>query len=214
MKKKPDNKTHANTATREDSHEIDVELVQESAVTSSGEGETGGTARGAETPEQAIKKDTVKTPKGDMEEARKFRDQIASLNEKHLRLLAEYENYRKRTAREMECVADVASERLLLQFLPILDNLDRATEHRNDKTTLEEYVKGIALIEEQLRKALAQIGLKKMDVVGERFDPEIHDAVFQIESEDHESGIIVSEVEKGYILNGKVIRHPKVAVSK
>ncbi len=80
---------------------------------------------------------------------------------------------------------DVISEKLLAQFLPILDNLDRATEHRNDKTTLEEYVKGIALIEDQLRAILAQAGLKKIEAIGEQFDPAVHCAVFQQESKEH-----------------------------
>lgn len=139
---------------------------------------------------------------------------VAALNERYIRLLAEYDNYRKRTAREMECVADIASEKLIREFLPILDNLDRATEHRNDKTTLEEYVKGIVLIEEQLRKVLAQAGLRRMDVIGERFDPASHDAILQVESQEKEPGIVVGEAEKGYLLNGKVIRHPKVVISK
>jgi len=141
-------------------------------------------------------------------------EKLASLNEKYIRLLAEYDNYRKRTAREMECVMDIVSEKLLTQFLPILDNLDRATEHRNDKTTFEEYVKGIALIEDQLRVVLAQAGLKRMEVIGSKFDPAVHFAVFQQESKDHEPGTIIAEAEKGYTLQDKVIRHPKVVVSK
>ncbi len=138
---------------------------------------------------------------------------IAALNDRYLRLLAEYDNYRKRTAREMECVMDVISEKLLSQFLPILDNLDRATEHRNDKTTLEEYVKGIAMIEDQLRAVLAQAGLKKIDTLGEKFDPAIHCAVFQQESKEHPPGTVIAEAEKGYMLQDKIIRHPKVVVS-
>jgi molecular chaperone GrpE len=138
---------------------------------------------------------------------------IAALNDKYIRLLAEYNNYRKRTAREMECVMDVISEELLAQFLPILDNLDRATEHRNDKTTLEEYVKGIAMIEDQLRAILAQAGLKKIEAIGEQFDPAVHCAVFQQESKEHPPGTVIAEAEKGYMLQGKIIRHPKVVVS-
>lgn len=162
--------------------------------------------------EEKTEKEMPQAPASSKEQ--ELENRIAALNERHIRLLAEYDNYRKRTAREMECVADIASERLIREFLPILDNLDRATEHRNDKTTFEDYVKGIALIEEQLRKALAQAGLKKMDVIGERFDPASHDALFQMESPDTEPGIVVSEAEKGYMLNGKVIRHPKVIISK
>jgi molecular chaperone GrpE len=141
-------------------------------------------------------------------------DKLAALNEKHLRLLAEYDNYRKRTAREMEFMMSAVSEKLLSRFLPILDNLDRATEHRNASTSMEEYVKGIALIEDQLRAALAQAGLEKMEVIGQPFDPSAHSAIFQQESKDHPPGTIIAEAEKGYTLQGKIIRHPKVVVSK
>ena len=165
--------------------------------------EVAAAAPEAEMPEA----DSQPSLKSDAEE------KLAALNEKYLRLLAEYDNYRKRTAREMEYMMEIVSEKLLSQFLPILDNLDRATEHRNDKTTFEDYVKGIALIEDQLRIVLAQAGLKKMEVIGQKFDPAVHSAVFQQESKDHEPGTIIAEVEKGYTLQGKIIRHPKVVVS-
>jgi molecular chaperone GrpE len=139
---------------------------------------------------------------------------LIELNDRYLRLLAEYDNYRKRTEREKDELIKTASENLIMELLPILDNLDRATEHRNKKTTYEEYVKGIALIEDQFRAVLARVGLEPMEVVGKPFDPAIHDAVMQIETDEYESGIVTDEVEKGYMLSGKVIRHPKVIVSK
>lgn len=136
------------------------------------------------------------------------------LNEKYVRLLAEYDNYRKRTAREMTNLVETASENLITSLLPILDNLDRATEHRSDKTSLEEYAKGIALIEDQFRDILARAGLEPLNATGEPFDPNLHDAIMQMESDEHQSGAVIQEVEKGYLLNGKVIRHSKVVVSK
>ncbi len=136
------------------------------------------------------------------------------LNERYLRLMAEYDNYRKRSIREKGELIKTASENLIIELLPILDNLDRATEHRKSTTTLEEYVKGIAIIEEQFRAVLAKVGLEPLDAVGKPFDPAIHDAVMQIESEHHDPGTVITEAEKGYVLSGKVIRHPKVIVSK
>jgi molecular chaperone GrpE len=136
------------------------------------------------------------------------------LNEKYLRLMAEFDNFRKRTVREKGEIALDATGGLVRELIPILDNLDRATEHRNDTTTLEEYVKGIALIEDQIRQVLAGAGLEVIEAVGTPFDPEIHEAVMQIESEEHESGTVTSEVEKGYMIRHKIIRHPKVIVAK
>lgn len=143
-----------------------------------------------------------------------IKDKLTALSEKYLRLLAEYDNYRKRSIREIEVRYQTATEDIIKELLPILDNLDLATEHKNDKTTIEEYVKGIALIEDQLRGVLAQAGLKHIEVVGKPFDPNIHDAVMQIESDKYESGIVSSEVQKGYVVGDNVIRHSKVIVSK
>lgn len=166
--------------------------------------------------EVAVAMPEKEMPETDLQSSPKFdaEERLAAFNEKYLRLLAEYDNFRKRTTREMECVMDIVSEKLLAQLLPILDNLDRATEHRNDKTTFEEYIKGITLIEDQLRNVLAQAGLKRMEVIGRKFDPAVHCAVFQQESKDHEPGTVIAEAEKGYTLQGKIIRHPKVVVSK
>ena len=114
----------------------------------------------------------------------------------------------------MTNLIETASENLITSLLPILDNLDRATEHRSDKTSLEEYAKGIALIEDQFRDILARAGLEPLNATGEPFDPNLHDAIMQMESDEHESGAVIQEVEKGYLLKGKVIRHSKVVVSK
>ena len=141
-------------------------------------------------------------------------EKLKALDEKYMRLLAEYDNFRKRASREIEEILRTANEELIIELLPILDNLDRATQHKNDRETFEEYEKGIELIENQLRDVLARAGLAPMEVVGKPFDPNFHDALLQIETDEYESGIITSENLKGYMLSGKVIRHPKVIVSK
>lgn len=206
MAKKPDKKNHQNTSAP---NGAPAGTAEETPEMNTGTGETG-----AEPPAPETEAPAEGMPPAPSRKEQELENRLAALNERYVRLMAEYDNYRKRTAREMECVADIASEKLIREFLPILDNLDRATEHRNDKTTIEDYVKGIELIEEQLRKVLAQTGLLKMEVLGERFDPAIHDAIFQMESQEKEPGIVVGEAEKGYMLNGKVIRHPKVIISK
>ena len=141
-------------------------------------------------------------------------EKMKTLNEKYLRLLAEYDNYRKRSVREIEEVYKMGNAELINKLLPILDNLDRATEHKDNKKTYEEYITGIALIEDHLRDVLVQCGLEPLEVIGKPFDPNLHDAVMQMESDEYESGIISSEIQKGYMLSGKVIRHSKVVVSK
>ena len=152
--------------------------------------------------------------KGKRTKENELEEKLKVINEKYLRLLAEYDNFRKRTTREIENILKTANENLINELLPILDNLDRATAHKNDKETLEEYLKGIELIENQLRDILKRAGLEPMEVIGKPFDPNFHDALMKIESDEYESGIVTSENQKGYILSEKVIRHAKVIVSK
>ncbi|MBN1295021.1 MAG: nucleotide exchange factor GrpE [Candidatus Latescibacteria bacterium] len=161
-------------------------------------------------------KESVQTEgiKPDQAAATEIEKRLAELNDKYIRLLAEYDNYRKRTAREFEDIIKRGAEKLIIELLPILDNLDRATEHKNDKTTYDEYIKGIAMIEEQFRAILSRAGLEPLNAEGKPFDPNLHDALLQIESDKHKTGMVTSEVEKGYMFEGKVIRHSKVIVSK
>jgi len=176
--------------------------------------ESSGDMTGIEQPVAEEVPDGVQpeTPPEEMETVP--RAEYDALNERYLRVIAEYDNFRKRTNRERSDLLRTATEQLMLKILPILDNLDRATEHRTNSTNLEEYVNGIAIIEDQLRAVLAGAGLEKIEVIGVPFNPEIHDAIMQIESDDYESGLVAGEAEKGYSLTGKVIRHPKVIVSK
>ena len=155
----------------------------------------------------------VKTKK-DSKKNNKYKEELKALNEKYVRLLAEYDNYRKRSSREVQSILCTANENLVKEILPIIDNLDLATEHRKNDTTLEEYVKGISLIEDQLRDILLRAGLKHIEAVGQPFDPNLHEAILQMDSDEYESGIVVKETQKGYLFSDKVIRHSKVVVSK
>ncbi len=153
-------------------------------------------------------------PGGEAAHAVESESKQNEIAEKYLRVLAEYDNYRKRAAREMIALAKTATENLIIEILPILDNLDLATEHKDNPTSMDEYVKGVALIEDQLRDVLAAKGLIPIEAVGKPFDPNLHDAVSVLESDEYESGMVMHEVQKGYQLGDKVIRHSKVVVSK
>ncbi len=150
----------------------------------------------------------------DLDNLGKKASECDALNEKYLRLLAEYDNFRKRTARERDRLYQSASEDFMQELLPVLDNLDKATEHRKNGVSLEDYVHGIAIIEDQLRNVLSHAGLTAMQVIGQPFDPNLHEAILQIDTDEFEPGTVVQELQKGYTLNGRVLRHPRVVVSK
>jgi molecular chaperone GrpE len=132
-----------------------------------------------------------------------------------MRLAAEFENYKKRTVREFDALVQSASQDVIRDLLPILDGVDRALAHREKgQADSEGYQEGVRLIMEQFPKVLSNRNLKKIETVGQRFDPNIHEALLQMPSDEYEAGIVSTEVEKGYRLGDKVLRPAKVVVSQ
>ena len=124
------------------------------------------------------------------------------------RLKAEFENSRKRLERERSRILEAASERLVVELLPVLDNLDRALEADGDIR------EGVRATRDQLVEVLASEGLLPVASDGQPFDPNVHEAVMGQPSEDHEEGTILQTFERGYVLNGKPIRVAKVVVAR
>lgn len=139
--------------------------------------------------------------------------QNKELEERLLRLAAEFDNYKKRVAREQNQIIKSASQNLISKLLESLDNFSRALESAKNSSDVKSFQSGVELIYSQLSEILAKEGLEEINAVGQHFDPNFHEAVLQVESEQAE-GTIVDEISKGYKLNGKVIRHSKVIVAK
>lgn len=133
------------------------------------------------------------------------------MSEKYLRLLAEFQNYKKRTAKEKEEVYAFGNEKLMLELLKVLDNFERALE---TKCSDEKYSKGMELIFKQLQDTLQKAGLEEIEALGKEFDPNFHNAVTTEENPDYESGQVSGVLQKGYTLNKKVIRPSMVKVNK
>lgn len=159
-----------------------------------------GQPEGSETPEE--KADSVKTA-----EQQKKED-----DEKYMRLMAEFQNYKKRVAKEKQDIQSFANEKIITELLEVLDNFERSLEHSSDAD--ENYVKGMEMIFQQLKTAMEKAGLKEIQALGEDFDPAVHNAVMQEESDELESGKVSKVLQKGYKLNDKVIRAAMVAVAK
>lgn len=123
------------------------------------------------------------------------------------RIKAEFENSRKRAERERERILRTASEGLISELLPVMDNLDRALEHEGDIR------EGVRATRDQLAEVLGRQGLLPVASDGQHFDPNVHEAVMSQPSEDHEEGTVIQTFERGYVLNGKPIRPAKVVVA-
>jgi molecular chaperone GrpE len=145
-------------------------------------------------------------------EVQELQDERDRLKDRHLRLAAEYDNFRKRTAREWEEQRKRASAEVLRQVLDIADNLERALQVQPEDA--EGLQKGVELIHQQLQAFLGRCGIERMEVKGTPFDPNRHDAVLLVDSEEVESQHVVDVVQSGYTLHGEVLRPARVAVSR
>lgn len=135
------------------------------------------------------------------------------LNDKYLRLYSEFENFRKRTAKERLDLMKTAGEDVFKLLLPILDDFERAQANMDNAKDVKSVKEGVELIHNKLLRELQNKGLKAMESKGETFDPEFHEAITQIPApKDDLKGKVVDEVEKGYFLHEKVIRFAKVVV--
>ncbi|WP_205516253.1 nucleotide exchange factor GrpE [Paenibacillus sp. SYP-B3998] len=130
-----------------------------------------------------------------------------------LRVQADFDNFRRRARAEKEDFAKYASLKLIEQLLPVVDNFDRALTSSKETKDFDGLVKGLDMTFRQLDQLLGQEGLKPIESIGQPFNPEFHQAVMQVESDEHEEGIVVEELQKGYILKDKVIRPAMVKVS-
>ncbi len=136
-------------------------------------------------------------------------NRLSELEQDYARLKAEFYNYRKRMEQQYEKLKKLASERIIKELLPVIDNFERAIQHAKDDDPLKQ---GVIMVYRQLLDVLCKEGLKSIESVGKSFDPVFHEAVAIAEGE--EEGIVLEEYERGYILNEKLLRPAKVKVSK
>lgn len=133
--------------------------------------------------------------------------------DKYLRAVADLDNYKKRAIREKVDIIKYGKEDVIKDILPFVDSLDRALDHA-DSSDVQAFKEGIKLIQEQLLSCLKKHGVEKIDSVGLDFDPNFHEAMMQVESEEHDENKVVNEVQKGYLLNGRLLRPSKVCICK
>lgn len=139
-----------------------------------------------------------------------IKEEYKELDDRFKRMLAEFENFKKRTQKEKENIYGMVTGDVLMTMLPIMDNLEKAAEA---KTEDSQYQEGIKLVSRQFSEALKSLGLEEIEAVGKRFDPQYHEAVSHIEDETKGEQEIVQEYRKGYKIGNKVIRYSMVIVA-
>ncbi len=159
---------------------------------------------------KADKKDKKKEKAAKKSEAEKLKEQLAESNDKYLRLMAEYDNFRKRTAKERLDITSDAKGDTVLEILPVIDNFERALA---TETTDENYKQGIEMIFNQFNEVLAKLGIEVINPEGEEFDPNFANAVNQIEDPELGNNVVAQVFQKGYKIGDKVIRYAMVVVA-
>jgi len=149
-----------------------------------------------------------------VEDADDPEEKLAKLNDSYLRLMAEYDNYRKRTIKEKSELIKTGGEKALVELLPVIDDFERAMKTLETATDLSAVKEGILLIYNKFITYLRQNGVNPIETVGQVFDPEVSDAIAAIPAQDEEQkGKVIDNIQTGYTLYDKVIRHAKVVVA-
>jgi len=165
----------------------------------------------ASTPEDGSK--VAGVPTAELEtELEKARQQCAAYLDRAARIQAEFDNYRKRNAREQQDYREYALADALKTLLPILDSLDRAL--KTSATSVEEYRSGIELIDRQFHDALARLGVQPIEAEGESFDPNVHQAVQMVDSAEAPDNTVIDELQRGYKLKERLLRPAMVRVAR
>lgn len=162
---------------------------------------------------RAEKKAAKKQAKHD-KKADACKEQIAQLEDKVKRQLAEFENFRNRSEKEKHAMFETGAKSVIEKILPVVDNFERGLATVPEEKQEDPFVDGMNRVYRQLLTELENIGVKPIEAVGQEFDPNLHNAVMQAESDEYESGVVAQELQKGYTYHDSVVRHSMVAVTK
>ena len=149
-----------------------------------------------------------------LDKYRELEDRLAAREDRILRAVADAENTKKRLQREKDEQIRYANETLMKDLLPVIDNIERAIEHSNSGSDQDGLIEGLNMTRKGFLDSLAKYGCKPVEAVGEIFDPNLHEAVSQQESANHEANTVLGELQKGYILKDRLLRPAMVVVSK
>ncbi|WP_255639738.1 nucleotide exchange factor GrpE [Aquibacillus saliphilus] len=179
----------------------DQEIIEEQELVDENREET----------EETEEAEVIDTVNSELESVKQEKEEVY---QRMLRVQAEFDNFRKRTQREKEADRKYKSQSLATELLPVVDNFERAlnTEVKDESTA--SFIEGVKMVYRQLTAALEKEGIEVVKTEGEVFDPQVHQAVMQVEDDQYESNVVVEELQKGYKLNDRVIRPAMVKVNQ
>ena len=220
MEKKEDKANHEKDDFTEEttgeiaSEDIDKAISDAESDLSGGDGEdmTSVLDEGIDASEASVEaeEDPLEPLLADLEKAR---DEARENNDKYLRAVAELENFKKRIMREQAESYKYVNEDIIKGLLPVVDNLERALSHGEDNSNADALIEGVGMVLKQFIEVLERFGVKSIDALGETFDPNYHEAMMRVETEDSPPNTVVSEMSRGYLLHDRLLRPSAVGVS-
>jgi molecular chaperone GrpE len=201
------------TGEEEETAETGAPETDDAEESGTDEAEEGETEEESAEPEEASEEAAGKK-EGFFKKKKKDKkdEQIEELNDRVRRQMAEFDNFRKRTEKEKSQMFDMGARTIIEKILPVVDNFERGFTTVEEADKDDAFVPGMDKVYKQLMTELEAAGVKPIECVGQEFDPEYHNAVMQVESEEFESGIVAQELQKGYTYKDTVVRHSMVAV--
>ena len=195
----------------QETSDVNTEEVAEETIETAEEAEATEEKKAAKETKKADKK-KVKADKKNDAKCEAMQAKIDELEDRVKRQMAEFENFRKRTDKEKAMMFETGAKSVIEKILPVVDNFERglATIPEDDENSA--FANGMKMIYKQMMDELDKLGVKPIEAVGQEFDPNFHNAVMQVESEEYESGIVAQELLKGYMYHESVVRHSMVAV--
>lgn len=203
-------KEHGGAGAAEETAEEQAASAEESSESPEEESEAAP-PEGEDPKTWAEKRAAKKQAKLD-KKAQGYKEQIEQLEDKVKRQLAEFENFRNRTEKEKHAMFETGAKSVIEKILPVVDNFERGLATVPEDKKEDPFVDGMERIYKQFLTELENIGVKPIEAVGQEFDPNLHNAVMQVESGDYESGVVAQELQKGYTYRESVVRHSMVAV--
>ena len=202
----------------EDKEKVIQDAIKEAQKAAEKEEKEAAKEAEKEAAEESDKKETKASEKEEKKKDKndrkkdKTKEKIDELEDKVKRQLAEFENFRNRSEKEKTQMFDMGAKNVLEKILPVVDNSERGLATLIVDEADQPFADGMQMIYKQLMKQLEDLGVKPIEAIGKEFDPNFHNAVMQVESEEYETGFVAQELQKGYLYKDTVIRHSMVAV--
>ena len=214
MEEKELDEQNVETAETKEEPTPEAEKSEESADTAAEAEQKTEDSASEETKESDDKKDKKKSflGKDKKEKANKLQEKVEELEDKVKRQMAEFDNFRKRSEKEKSAMFETGAKSVVEKILPVVDNFERGLAGLSEEEMKQPFAEGMNMVYKQLITELEKLDVKPIEAVGCEFNPELHNAVMQVESDEYESGIIAQELQKGYTYRDSVVRHSMVAV--